>query len=293
MSNYSIQVHSGRYDIYEAAEHSTNSWFRLCPERGGIVTSFGSNGKELLYLDEETLYDPNANIRGGIPVLFPISGQLAGSAYEWQGTSYTMKNHGLARTASWTVAETDTSDGAAITLSLSSDESMLSSFPFPFELRFTYRLKEGRLTIEQQYWNRSEADAMPMYPGFHPYFLADRVDVAYATDASTYYDYNDGSIKPYRGEILPMSDKVESVVFLDAVRGDIAFSPNPEYTVRLTYDELFRYVVLWGVKGKPFLCVEPWMARTDELNRKEELVYVQPGEAVRTFMTIDVDIRNS
>ncbi|CAG7628050.1 aldose epimerase [Paenibacillus allorhizosphaerae] len=291
MSNYSIQTFTDRYDIYEATEQSTNSWFRLCPERGGIVISYGNKGTELLYLDKETFYDPDANIRGGIPVLFPISGQLSGGTYEWQGKSYAMKNHGVARNASWKVVETDTSDGAAITLGLSSDESTIASFPFAFELRFTYRLKEGRLTVEQQYWNRSDAEAMPMYPGFHPYFAAEHTDVAYKTDASSYYDYNDGEVKPYDGGPLEMSAKVESVVFLDASRSEIAFSPATGYSIRMTYGKDFRYVVLWGVKGKPFLCVEPWMARTDELNRKEELVYVQPGGVMKTFLTIDVESR--
>ena len=39
----------------------------------------------------------------------------------------------------------------------------------------------------------------------------------------------------------------------------------------MEYSEEFKYVYLWTEKGQDFICVEPWMAMTDELNRKEEL----------------------
>jgi D-hexose-6-phosphate mutarotase len=61
--------------MYKIKNIDMNSWITICPERGGIVISFGVNGQELLYLNKETLYDRNKNIRGGIPILFPISGK--------------------------------------------------------------------------------------------------------------------------------------------------------------------------------------------------------------------------
>ncbi|MDO3679603.1 aldose epimerase [Paenibacillus ehimensis] len=285
MKPYEIRTYQDSYEIYELIEHSTRSWFKIAPERGGIVISFGANGQELLYLDKATFDDPNANIRGGIPVLFPISGQLADGSYEWNGQRYRMKNHGVARVRPWRVESTDTTDGAAITLTLASDAETRESYPFDFELRFTYRLKGGQLTIEQEYRNGS-AEPMPMYPGFHPYFVADRKALAYETDATKYFDYNDGMEKSYDGRVIDLDKLPESVVFLNAQRRDITFSPAERLIVRMTYGEPFKYVVLWSVSGKGFVCVEPWMAKTDELNRKQELVEVPPGGVHQTFLTI-------
>jgi len=42
------------------------------------------------------------------------------------------------------------------------------------------------------------------------------------------------------------------------------------------------------VEGKDFICVEPWMAKTGELHRGEELVWVEPGAVLDTKLTISV-----
>ncbi|WFA18982.1 aldose epimerase [Paenibacillus mucilaginosus] len=285
MKPYDIRSYTDGYEIYEALESSTESWFKIAPERGGIVISYGTGGEELLYLDKATFYDEKANIRGGIPVLFPISGQLTEGAYTWKGQAYKMSNHGVARTSPWTVESTDTTDGASITLTLSSNEDTKGSFPFDFLLRFTYRLKEGVLTIDQEYHNLS-GEEMPMYPGFHPYFAADRKAIAYETDATRYFDYNDHQEKPYEGRVIDLDQLPESVVFLDAKQREITFSPREQTVIHLTYGDEFRYVVLWSVAGKEFICVEPWMAKTDELNRGDELTLVPAGGILKTTLAI-------
>jgi len=50
----------------------------LSPARGGIVTRFSVGGRPVLFLDDATLADETKNIRGGVPVLFPSPGPLAG-----------------------------------------------------------------------------------------------------------------------------------------------------------------------------------------------------------------------
>ncbi|PLR85321.1 hypothetical protein CVD23_10275 [Bacillus sp. V33-4] len=76
----------------------------------------------------------------------------------------------------------------------------------------------------------------------------------------------------------------------DAVKKEISFVlPELNKKVLMEYGEEFKYVYLWTEKGQGFICVEPWMAKTDELNRKEELYFVKPGEALKTFLTITVE----
>ncbi|WP_274361801.1 aldose epimerase [Paenibacillus thermotolerans] len=284
MTEYRVSTYTDTYKMYELMESSTSSKVALCPQRGGIVTGCSLGGTELLYLDKATFYDPEANIRGGIPVLFPISGQLKDGSYEWNGRTYSMKNHGVARIHPWEVVAANEDGEASVTLKLASSDATKAMFPFDFDLRFTYTLKDAALRIAQEYRNLSDED-MPMYAGFHPYFAAEMKDIAYETDATVYLDYNDNRVKPYNGSVN-LEGMVESAALLDARAQDIAFRPSAGRRIRMTYSGHFKYVVLWSVADKPFVCVEPWMALTGELNRKEELTMVKPGETLRAELTI-------
>jgi galactose mutarotase-like enzyme len=285
--NYTIRTYTDGFPLYELREESTDSSFVVCPERGGIATSCRLHGQELFYLDRETFLNPQANIRGGNPVLFPIAGQLVNGEYEWNGTTYRMKNHGVARTAAWEVVETGTSGSASITLSLRSNAETLAAYPFEFELRFTYRLKDGILSIEQQYRNLSD-EPLPMVAGFHPYFATESKNLTYGTDATRILDYNDMQEKPFDG-YLKLEGMVESAALLDAGKPEISFPLAKGRQVRLSYSEQFRYVVLWSVEGKPFVCVEPWTALNEALNSKQGLLTVAPGESLELALNFSLE----
>jgi galactose mutarotase-like enzyme len=273
---YQVSHFTDRYTIYELSDEQTKSVVQVCPERGGIVIGCRLHGRELLYLDRETLLDPEANIRGGIPVLFPICGQLRHGSYEWEGQTYEMRNHGVARTSPWEVEHTGADGSAWITLVLRSNAETLSAYPFEFELRFTYRLLNGQLSIEQRYGNLS-SQPMPMVTGFHPYFATDDKNIRYGTDASRLLDYNDGEIKPFDGSV-DLGPLKESVALLDAPKGEISFPLSDGTRVHLRYSDEFRFVVLWSVAGKPFVCVEPWTALNEALNDQKDLILLSPGQ---------------
>lgn len=289
MGNYNVRSYEETYTLYELIDTNTNSRVIVCPERGGIVIGCQLHGLELFYLDKATFENPNANIRGGNPILFPICGQLENQAYEWNGQSYSMANHGVARTAVWEVVTTSAEDDASITIRLQSNEDTLRVYPFAFELTFTYVLQDGQLHTRQQYRNLSEAAAMPFYAGFHPYFAIDSdKKIAYEIEATRYLDYNDNMEKPFTG-VIDLEGLVESVCLLDVKKSEISFPVREGARVRLTYDDIFKYMVLWSVKDRPFVCVEPWMAMTGELGRQAELVMLNAGEELLANLTISCE----
>lgn len=108
-----------------------------------------------------------------------------------------MKNHGVARTNPWEVVSTSTDSAASLTVLLRSDAATLVSYPFEFELEFTYILQGGKLRLEQKYRNLS-GKPMPVYAGFHPYFATSNKELVYETDATAYLDYNDMEVKKNR-----------------------------------------------------------------------------------------------
>ncbi|WP_342433162.1 aldose epimerase [Neobacillus sp. FSL H8-0543] len=277
-----------KYNIYELVDMATNSRVKIAPERGGIIFSYSVGGQELLYLNEETFYHQDQNVRGGIPILFPISGQLNGGTYEWEGTNYTMGNHGFARNAIWEVIDSHTDNRAALTIRLTSNVQTKKAYPFDFEVVFTYSLEKGKLTIHQEYKNKGERP-MPISAGFHPYFKTSEKPLAYETDATKYYDYNDGKNKEFTGS-FDITSITESVALFDAKHTTISFQPSaPDRKIKLGYGEEFKYVVIWTESGKEFICVEPWMAKNDEFNRKNELVMVNGNEQLTTDFSIKLE----
>ncbi|WP_332238417.1 aldose epimerase family protein [Sporolactobacillus sp. KGMB 08714] len=256
----------------------------VCPERGAIVTAFHTLGKDVLFLNEQTLFDRTKNVRGGIPVLFPMGGQLTDGRYEWNGTVYEMANHGLARTRPWTVAGQAADERhAELSVSFFSSKETKQSFPFDFEVVLTYRLEKGRLTIQQLYKNLS-SDAMPIYPGFHPYFHIPNKVVNVKTDATQYLDYNDQAIKPFDGTI-DMSDLAEAVVFRDrSDEVEAGFDESDRLVIEK--DPAFRYIVLWTERDKDYVCIEPWTAKKNEFNERQELLYVKKEQPLQLSVAI-------
>ncbi|MBM7693619.1 galactose mutarotase-like enzyme [Peribacillus deserti] len=281
------QYQDGEYQIYKLTDSNCNSWLKVAPERGGLIIGFGVEGEELLFLNKDTFHNPDVNVRGGIPILFPISGQLNSGQYEWNGKTYHMNNHGVARNYPWEVVQTNTENEASICLKLSSSEEMKKSFPFDFEVVFTYTLKGHTLTITQEYQNQSDT-SMPIYAGFHPYFWTKQKDLHYTTDAQHYFDYNDLKMHSIT-ESIDLSDKKESLALIDSNNREISFElPEAHKYVTMQYGPEFKYIYLWSEADQDFVCVEPWMARTGELHRKQELVEVGSHESLKTFLKVSV-----
>ncbi|MDN3956530.1 aldose epimerase [Sporolactobacillus laevolacticus] len=267
------------------------SYVDICPERGGIVTAFYADGEDVLYMNEATLFDTSKNVRGGIPVLFPIAGQLVEKTYEWNGETYQLANHGLARTRPWRVIRQVNDEAhASIKISFHSTEETRLSYPFDFEVVLTYTLENGRLSIDQTVSNLS-SDPMPIYPGYHPYFNITDKTLHLTSKATKYLDYNDQKVKPFTG-VIDMNGLKESVVLLDGADTRIEFAFNTAKKVVFDQDARFRYTVLWVEGDQPFVCVEPWTATTNALNEaKKDLLLVNPGEPIELNVSIHLENR--
>ncbi len=166
-----------QYKTYILSDSSAQSQLEVVPERGGIITSWRIQGKELLYLDSERFTNPQLSVRGGIPILFPICGNLPDNTYTSAGQQYTLKQHGIARDLPWYVTEQETQENASLTLVLNSNEETLAVYPFNFQLAFTYQILGNSLEVRQRYTNHS-SEPMPFSIGLHPYFsVSDKLRV--------------------------------------------------------------------------------------------------------------------
>ncbi|WP_123054565.1 aldose epimerase [Clostridium sp. JN-1] len=287
---FKVKEFDDKFKMYRLEDDKNNSWVNICPERGGIVTSFGVNGKEILYLNKDTFYDKSKNVRGGIPVLFPLCGQLPAQKYSLNGKEYSMKNHGLARINSWKVADENTEDCASIKVAFKSNEDTLKSYPFEFELQFEYILKGNKLTINQQYINNSDAK-MPMSAGFHPYFYAkDKKQITYDVNATKYFDNEDSKLKKYPSEGIDLSNTKELDLLLDHKGNSMSFSMKDlKRKISFDYSDQFKYIVLWSTPGSKYICVEPWTSKIGALASGEDLLEVNPKSKMDLSYSVTVE----
>lgn len=274
-----------KLEVFEFSDgHGTLA--RFVPARGGLLTEFFVGDSLMFYLDRDTLHDPAKNVRGGNPVLFPICGPLENGAYVLpDGREYWMNQHGLARNKAWEVAAAECrQDSALITLALTDDDETRQSYPFQFRLVFTYIIERGQITIEQIYGNCSK-ESMPFYAGFHPYFHAPGCKAAsLRISAPAYTDIKSGQVYENTGKLDLNSKEETNLVFSDLGGQEAWFAREDGSLITVKYDPDFRYIVLWALKDRDFLCVEPWMGTNYDLNRGKA-VLLGPGEEVRTTVS--------
>lgn len=271
-----------KLEVYEFSD-GQGTLARFVPARGGMLTEFFVGENPMFYLDRDTLHDPTKNVRGGNPVLFPICGPLENGAYMLpDGRQYRMNQHGLARDKPWEVAATECyQDSALITLALTDDDETRQVYPFKFRLVFTYIIERGKITIEQTYGNGSR-ESMPFYAGFHPYFHASGVKArSLQIPAPAYIDVKSGMVYENTG-VLDINSKEETNLVFAGLGGQEAwFTREDGFRISVKYDQDFRYIVLWALKDRDFLCLEPWMGTNYDLN-SGKAVELGAGEEIRT-----------
>lgn len=240
---------------------------RIAPTRGGIVTSLVVDSTELLYLDRESFNDPARNVRGGIPLLYPFCGLLENNHFAAAGT--TMPQHGFARNQPWKVLK---HSADSLELEMESSAQIRAVFPYAFTLRKKITLSPRGLRIALTTQNESDL-AMPLSPGWHPYFPCAPEDKERVSgnvpgmepgcirDSGT-----DGGL-PAPGD------------------GRVAFQIPGLGELRLSFSPEMRHLQLWTLPGKPFVCIEPFHGPPNTINTPRALM-VAPGESTVLWMEI-------
>lgn len=269
-----------------------------------LTAHFSLDGGELKSLKDaegtEYLLDDKKHWNYTSPHLFPIIGTLQQGTLLHEGRRYPMNRHGLARTQPFTLMPTD---AHGVWFRLTSDDALLHTFPFPFELDVHYHLQGPRLTVAFTVTNPG-TEILPFALGAHPAFRVPR------RPEETFSDYRlrfpkkeDLLIHPIdvhsgllaRETILLEGDVSEipldyalfeqDALVLTNLRSPFVdlVPPSPGKVVRLHF-EGFPFLGLWTARpGAPFLCIEPWLGHADfedftgDFIRKEDNLLLAPG----------------
>ncbi|MBD2162827.1 aldose epimerase [Calothrix membranacea FACHB-236] len=283
---FSIAIQQQQYKTYILSDESAGSQLEVVPERGGIITRWRIQGKEILYLDGERFANPDLSVRGGIPILFPICGNLPDNTYTVDGKTYSLKQHGFARDLPWQVSDQVTHDQVSLTIVLNSNEQTKAVYPFDFQLVFTYELQGNTLEIKQQYQNLSSTP-LPFSMGFHPYFqVADKNQLEFDIPSGEYQNQTTKEIYPFHGNFDFSRDEID-VAFKELTSQSASVVDNGrKLTLSLEYGNEYPILVFWTLKGKEFYCLEPWSAPRNSLNTGEHLIVLAPGESYQASVRL-------
>ena len=261
------------YPHWEFSDPSTGDLLRLVPERGGLISGWRCGGHELVYLDLERFLDPAQSVRGGFPVLFPITGGLPDNQLPLPQGTFTLGQHGFARQLPWQLEPL--ADGRGVLLQVSDTPDTLQAYPFQFLLSMEVRLAPGALEISTTVHNRSSAP-MPFSFGLHPYF-------------------NLSSLEGVRFEGLPEEclnhltmAPASTAEQMERLASGIDLLVRPSGPVRLVDEaagttlELqlshpLDLVVLWTEPPRPMVCIEPWSGPRQALLSGDRRIELEPG----------------
>ena len=271
--DYSFLKKINPYQHWEYLNLTTNNRLRIVPERGGLIAEWRCKGKEVLYLDKKRFADTKRSVRGGIPILFPICGDLFEDKLSLPDGDFILGQHGFARDNFWTIALLD--DYLGIQLTMAENEKTLSVFPFSFFLQIEARLIKNALELLVLVENRSKKN-MPFSFGFHPYFnISDLNELKINGLPRTCINQKDMNEVSTRDQISFLDKGVD---FMTYCQGPVQIVDCVNRnSIKLEYQQPFAITVVWTDPPRNMICVEPWTSPRQSLITGNRRLLLQPG----------------
>ena len=246
------------------------------------------------------------------PLLFPYVGKIYQNKLWIDGKQYDTEKHGFARTSLFDcVAESENS----VTYMLKDSEETKKMFPYAFELYVTYTLEENRLNVKWEVKNPSD-ETIYFTIGAHPAFRfakneegkTDYILKFPGKDELKYCLINMKEMAPdpeelhemkLNEETYPLTEELfeNDALIFDNTQIEEAWICHKDGTPYVgVKSEGFPSYGIWSVKDAPFVCLEPWMGRCDnigfdkEISEKPGINKVESGETFEKEYQIVVTI---
>lgn len=261
--------------------------------------------------DNEILWEGNPVYwKRHSPVLFPNVGKTYKNRVLINGIQYPTSQHGFARDNVFTCIEAANEKASFM---FRSSEETKEVYPFDFELHINYKLNKKELTVEWQVKNCGD-ETMYFTIGGHPAFRfakpeETKADYVLKIPGKEKLEYvlidiscgcanvDEVHTLQLSEETYPLSDELFAKDALVVDNGQIEEAwlchkdGTPYVGVRSAG---FPNYGIWSVEGAPFVCLEPWMGRCDnvgfnaELSEKPNVNKVEAGEKFIKDYTIVV-----
>ncbi len=239
------------------------------------------------------------------PILFPFVGKVKDGKYRVGDREYEMKTqHGFARDMVFACPEeTETS----VAHCLSDTEGTREIYPWEFNLTVIHRLEGKRLFITWQIENRS-GERMYYSIGGHPGFMMpegirkeDCCILFPGVETLRYRSADKAGFVLPEEKTLRLKDACatyqpdipDTWIFEDGqVKKVGILLPDGKPWVMLQCDA-FPMLAVWANPQGPFICLEPWFGRTDDVNfrgtidQKKDMQSLGQGEKRETGYSIE------
>ncbi len=267
-------------------------------EMGAELKSLRKDGFEYIWKGDPQVWEDSA------PVLFPIVGSLKDDKYKFEGREYKLTHHGFASKKEFSVKK---KSDTAVTLLLCDDSETFKCYPFKFELRVTFTLKDTTLEICYKVKNRGK-NTMYFSLGSHE---------AYATpegveDYDIIFDekenletilLNGGLLQDNKmliaknTNVMPLYDKyfILDTLLFEGLKSKQCILRNrkTERTVKIDFPDS-DYIAFWHYPSSSYLCIEPWSGLPDNQNsdyditKKDGIITLKEAEEYRNIHKITV-----
>lgn len=261
--------------------------------------------------DNEILWEGNPVYwKRHSPVLFPNVGKTYKNRVLINGTQYPTSQHGFARDNVFTCIEAANEKASFM---FRSSEETKEVYPFDFELHINYKLNKKELTVEWQVKNCGD-ETMYFTIGGHPAFRfakpeETKADYVLKVPGKEKLEYvlidiscgcanvDEVHTLQLSEETYPLSDKLfaKDALIVDNGQIEEAWLCHKDGTPYVGVRSAgFPNYGIWSVEGAPFVCLEPWMGRCDnvgfnaELSEKPNVNKVEAGEKFTKDYTIVV-----
>ncbi len=262
-----------------------NNYIKFCPERGGVITNWVSENNEILYLDEKRFMDRKKSIRGGIPILFPICGNLNISNSLFGKNYLQLPQHGFARDLPWQYYLNKKEK--SLCLNLQDSEITRKYYPFDFEVRIEVTLKINCLEFKIHIQNKTNAE-MPINFGLHPYFnISDFKNLDFLDYPLNCQDQQRNILINTFEDLKNIHNGIDLLLYSS---GKSSFRDNIfKRQVTLNHPYPFDLGVIWSDPPRQMICLEPWTSPRNSLVDGSRKILIPPNDSQRFDASIQIN----
>ena len=271
-------------------------------KKGNIQIGINSRGAEqehLIYNGKDYIRERDSFWNRKAPILFPIVGKLRDLKTYINGNLYSMNQHGFARDLEF---ELESQEESKITFVSTYSKDTLKLYPFKYELKVTYEIKENSVLVSFEVTNKGQ-DKMYFNIGGHPGFRLPLYEGEKFEDYSVVFEKEESFDAPtvnLENGTLNFKDTISyknikkidlnyKYFEIDAIVAPSLKSREVKLVNKNGKGILFKYngfntLAIWTKVNAPFVCLEPWKGYADHTDsdynfiKKDDIVKLNYNE---------------